>query len=134
MRKVYADGIIVTIAGNGSRGFSGDGGVATSAELSGPSGLAVNASGGLYVTDSANNAIRLLAPLTATLSIAAVTNSASNLTGPIAPGEVVTIYGSGLGPAQLAQMQMDPVYNRVSDSLAGTSVLFNGMPAPMVSL
>jgi uncharacterized protein (TIGR03437 family) len=132
VRKVYADGIIVTIAGNGSRGFSGDGGVATSAELSGPSGLAVNASGGLYVTDSANNAIRLLTPLAAALSIAAVTNSASNLTGPIAPGEVVTIYGSGLGPAQLAQMQIDPVYNRVSDSLAGTSVLFNGMPAPMV--
>jgi uncharacterized protein (TIGR03437 family) len=132
VRKVYADGIIVTIAGNGSRGFSGDGGVATSAELSGPSGIAVNSSGGLYVTDSANNAIRLLTPLTATLSIAAVTNSASNLIGSIAPGEVVTIYGSGLGPAQLAQMQIDPVYNRVSDSLAGTSVLFNGMPAPMI--
>ena len=45
VRKVYADGIIVTIAGNGSRGFSGDGGLATSAEFSGPAGIAVNSSG-----------------------------------------------------------------------------------------
>jgi uncharacterized protein (TIGR03437 family) len=132
IRKVYSVGVIVTIAGNGSRGFSGDGGAATSAELSGPSGIAVNASGSLYVTDSGNNAIRLLAPLPASLSIAAVTNSASNLPGPVAPGEIVTIYGAGLGPATLAQMQIDPVYGRVGDTLAGTSVLFNGIPGPMI--
>jgi uncharacterized protein (TIGR03437 family) len=44
---------------------------------------------------------------------------------------VIAIYGSGLGPAQLAQMQLD-MYGLVSDSLAGTSVLFNGAPAPMI--
>jgi uncharacterized protein (TIGR03437 family) len=131
VRKVYADGVIVTIAGNGSRGFSGDGGVATGAQLSGPSAIAVNASGALYVADSGNNAIRMLAPQAVTLSIGAVTNSASNLPGPISPGEVVTVYGSGLGPSQLAQMQLD-MYGLVSRSLAGASVLFNGIPGPMV--
>jgi uncharacterized protein (TIGR03437 family) len=131
VRKVYADGIIVTIAGNGSRGFSGDGGVATGAEFNGPWGIAVDASGNLYVTDSGNNAVRMLTPQPVTLSIGAVTNSASNLPGPISPGEVITIYGSGLGPAQLAQMQLD-MYGLVSDSLAGTSVLFNGTPGPMI--
>jgi uncharacterized protein (TIGR03437 family) len=131
VRKVYADGIIATIAGNGSRGFSGDGGLATSAEFSGPSGIAVNSAGNLYVTDSGNNAIRLLTPLSVTMSIGAVTNGASSLPGPVSPGEVLTIYGSGLGPSQLAQMQLD-LYGKVSDSLAGTSVLFNGTPSPMI--
>jgi len=132
VRKVYADGIILTIAGNGTRGFSGDGGLATSAQISGPSGIAVAASGAVYVADSGNDAVRMLTPLPTALSIAAVTNGASNLTGPVAPGEVVTIYGAGLGPAQLAQMQVDPEYGKVSDILAGVSVLFNGTPGPMI--
>ena len=132
VRRVYPDGIIVTIAGNGTRGFSGDGGLATNAQLSGPYGIAVTSSGALYVTDSGNNAVRLLAPLATTMSIGAVTNSASNLPGPISPGEVVTIYGSGLGPATLATMQIDPIFGRVSVSLAGVSVLFNGTPGPMI--
>jgi uncharacterized protein (TIGR03437 family) len=132
VRKVYTDGIIVTIAGNGTRGFSGDGGAAAGAQFSGPAGIAVTAAGAIYVADSGNNAIRLLTPLSVTMSIGAITNSASSLTGPISPGEVLAIYGSGLGPAQLVPMQIDPVYNRVSESLAGTSVLFNGTPSPMV--
>ena len=132
VRRVYPDGIILTIAGNGARGFSGDGGLATNAQMSGPFGVAVAAGGSLYVTDSGNNAIRLLTPLPSTLSIGAVTNSASNLTGPVAPGEVVTIYGSALGPSTLAHLQIDPTYGRVGTTLAGTSVLFNGLPGPMV--
>ena len=40
-------------------------------------------------------------------TVSAVTNGASNLSGPVAPGEVLVIYGSGLGPAQLAQYQAD---------------------------
>ena len=131
VRKVYAGGTIITIAGNGNRGFSGDGGVATGAQLNGPSGVAVSASGNIYVADAGNNAVRMLAPLSATLSIGAVTNGASNLPGSLSPGEVVVIYGSGLGPAQLAQMQLD-TFGRVSKSLAGTTVLFNGTPGPMI--
>ena len=132
VRRVFPDGIILTIAGNGTRGYSGDGGAATSAQLSGPAGIAVASTGALYVADSGNNAIRLLTPLPPPLTIGAVTNSASNLPGAVSPGEVVTIYGSGLGPATLATMQIDPIYNRVSTSLAGTSVLFNGIPGPMI--
>ena len=54
-------GIIHTIAGTGMPGFSGDGGAATSAELTGW-GLAFDGSGNLYVTDPLNNVIRLLKP------------------------------------------------------------------------
>jgi len=51
-------GIIITVAGNGVDGFSGDGGPATSASFHVPSGVAVDASGNLYIADSDNNRIR----------------------------------------------------------------------------
>ncbi|MGD0498864.1 MAG: hypothetical protein ABSC23_10565 [Bryobacteraceae bacterium] len=126
-----AGGVITTVAGNGSRGFSGDGGPAPQAALSGPQGLAFDAQGDLYVADSGNNAIRMLQPLSATLSIAAVTNGASNLPGPISPGEVVVLYGSGLGPNVLAPSQLD-TNGLVSNNLGGARVWFNGAPAPIV--
>ncbi|MBX3164543.1 MAG: T9SS type A sorting domain-containing protein [Bacteroidetes bacterium] len=56
IRKVSTNGIITTIAGGGLLGFSGDGGLATVAGLSSPSGVAVDAAGNVYITD--NNCIR----------------------------------------------------------------------------
>lgn len=50
--------MIVTVAGRGSAGFSGDGGPATAAELNGPSGVAVDASGNIFVADTDNHRIR----------------------------------------------------------------------------
>jgi len=64
IRKVSTDGIITTIAGSSSGGYSGDGGAATGARLLRPARLAVDASGGVYLSDFANNAIRLLQPST----------------------------------------------------------------------
>jgi sugar lactone lactonase YvrE len=58
IRKVNVNGIITTVAGNGSFGYSGDGGAATSASLDGPSGVAVDASGNLFINDLFNNRIR----------------------------------------------------------------------------
>jgi sugar lactone lactonase YvrE len=61
IRKITAaTGIISTIAGTGTLGFSGDGGIATSAQLSIPSGM-VMSGGNLYVADAGNNRIRLIA-------------------------------------------------------------------------
>jgi len=53
-----ASGIITTVAGNGTGGYSGDGGPATSAELQFPRGVAVDASGNLYIADTTNDRIR----------------------------------------------------------------------------
>jgi hypothetical protein len=53
-----ATGIISTVAGNGRQGSSGDGGAATSAELFLPAGLAVDASGDLYIADVTASVIR----------------------------------------------------------------------------
>jgi sugar lactone lactonase YvrE len=58
IRKVSASGIITTVAGTGTSGYSGDSGPATSAQLYGPFGLTVDSSGSLYIADSGNNRIR----------------------------------------------------------------------------
>jgi trimeric autotransporter adhesin len=63
IRRVEAStGIIYTIAGNGVNGFSGDGGPATAAEISFPTGLAVDRSGKIYFADENNERIRVLTP------------------------------------------------------------------------
>jgi sugar lactone lactonase YvrE len=62
IRKVSTDGIITTLAGNGSRGFSPDGTPAREASLHRPFGVVVSNSGTVYFTDARNNRIRLIAP------------------------------------------------------------------------
>ena len=54
----HTTGVITTVAGNGSSGFSGDNGLAISAELSSPFGIALNAAGDLFIADMNNNRIR----------------------------------------------------------------------------
>jgi sugar lactone lactonase YvrE len=61
IRKV-ANGVITTVAGNGTSGFSGDGGPATDAELYLPSGVAVDSAGNVYIADTDNDRIRILTP------------------------------------------------------------------------
>jgi sugar lactone lactonase YvrE len=58
IRKISSDGIITTVAGNGTAGFGGDGGPATSAQLWYPLGVAVDPAGNLFIADSHNNRIR----------------------------------------------------------------------------
>ncbi len=58
LRKIDASGVITTIAGNGTAGFSGDGGPATAAELYYPSGVTMDAAGNIYIADMYNNCIR----------------------------------------------------------------------------
>jgi RHS repeat-associated protein len=62
IRYVGADGVINTIAGDGSGGFSGDGGPATVAQLFRPLRLGVDAAGALYIPDSSNNRVRRVVP------------------------------------------------------------------------
>lgn len=62
VRKITAaTGVITTIAGTGTYGFSGDGGAATAAQLANPEGLAVTSTGDLYVAQQASNLVRKIA-------------------------------------------------------------------------
>lgn len=61
IRKVTPGGVITTVAGNGSMGFSGDGGLATSAQLNYPQGVMLDGAGNLYIADTNNHRIRKVA-------------------------------------------------------------------------
>jgi len=129
IRKVSKDGPIATVARRGVQGYTGDGGPAMNAQLSGPSALAVDSAATIYFADQFNSAIRLLQPVSSGISIKDVVNAASGA-GPISPGEIIVISGSGLGPAQLvsAVAGSDGIYQ---SQLAGTTVQINGTPAAL---
>ena len=93
-------GDIYTVAGNGSSGFSGDGGPATSAELSHPDSVAVDGAGNLVIADTDNNRVRVVAASTGTFYGQAMT-----------AGDIYTVAGNGTsgfsgdgGPATSAEL------------------------------
>jgi sugar lactone lactonase YvrE len=60
IRKVDSNGIIITVAGNGTAGFSGDDGPATAAQLNHPTAITVAPTGGFYIADSFNGRVRFV--------------------------------------------------------------------------
>jgi len=58
VRRIGVDGIITTVAGTGSAGYNGDGGLATSKLLNAPMGVAVDSSGNLFIADTSNFRLR----------------------------------------------------------------------------
>jgi uncharacterized protein (TIGR03437 family) len=77
-------------------------------------------------------AVPMLAPAqTSKPVISAITNVASYATGPVAPGEMVILFGSGLGPASLVTLQLD-AEGKVANKLADVQVLFDGTPSPLI--
>jgi len=263
--REVSNGVIKTVAGNGTMGFSGDNGPATSAQLNGPVGVAVDSAGNVYIADTyngrirkvsngtittvaggdtsaqmgaegvavdsvgnvyiadvANSRIRILTPagssctysvsptnlqapasggsltvgiqtaascpwevsgvpgwvtvsaastgaasasvalaifpnnsgatLSATILIAGVSvtvaqpatamaalppiksvvNAASYIGGPVSAGELVTIFGTGIGPATAAYATTDPAIGKLATTIGGVQVLFNGTPAPVI--
>jgi hypothetical protein len=79
-------GDIYTVAGDGTRGFSGDGGPATSAELGGPGKVAIDAAGNLVIPDASNSRVRVVAERTGTFYGQAMS-----------AGDIYTVAGGGTG-------------------------------------
>jgi len=78
VRMINTAGIITTIAGNGTQGYSGDGGQATAAAFYPLGGVAVDAVGNVYLVDGANGRIRIVsAPLTITVNSPTICANAS---------------------------------------------------------
>jgi uncharacterized protein (TIGR03437 family) len=144
IRKVSPSGTITTVAGSVVpsdvlyaysvadyfTGYSGDGGPATGAAIGSPGGIALDGAGNIYFADPYNKAVRVLRPANHSVVIGAVVDAASQSAGPVSPGKIVVIYGAGLGPAQLVQNQASN--GLFGASAGGTSVLFNGIAAPVL--
>jgi len=129
VRKVSSSGIITSVAGNGL-GYSGDCGPASSAQVFNPSDVAVDSSGNVFIADSINNAIRRLQPASQPTLVCAVADAASEGQGPVSPGKIVVIYGTGLGSSPISFTA--PVNGIFGTQLAGTSVSVNGVAAPLI--
>ncbi len=63
--------------------------------------------------------------------LGSVVNAASQLAGAVAPGEILTIFGFGVGPSNPAGFTLDPA-GKVATGLNGAQVLFDGRPAPLI--
>jgi uncharacterized protein (TIGR03437 family) len=132
------DGTVSVVAGTGVNGFSGDGGDASIATLNQPSDVWFDADGTIWVADTGNNRIRKLtppaspAPANSPLPLSGyrIVNGVSLQSGPVAPGEIITIFGSGFGPAVAVLGKM--VNGTGLETKVGeVQVLFDGLPAPI---
>ena len=89
----------------------------------------------IQVTDSvgatATKQFSIVIKAAGTVTVTAVVNSASYAGGGVAPGEIVTIFGSGMGPNTPVGLQLDSNGN-VARTLSGVQVLFDSVAAPLV--
>ena len=127
VNKILPNGTQIAIAGTGIAGWSGDGGPANNAQFNLPYGIAMDSTGNLYVADSNNDVIRLLSLVSSSIGIV---NGAGNTGGPVSPGEIVVLYGNGLGPATLTSNS--PVNGVFGLNASGTTVSFDGNPAAIL--
>ncbi len=132
--RVVINGIITTIAGNGTAGFRGDGGPATMGEFNLPQGLGIGQGGSLYIVDSGNNRIRQLTPSGASMipSIAkggVISAYAFGGFSSIAPGSWIEMYGANLAADSRSWTGADFNGNNAPESLDGTVVSIGGQTA-----
>jgi uncharacterized protein (TIGR03437 family) len=146
--KIGVDGTVDVLAGTGIAGFTGDGAAGNLAALNTPSDVLLELDGSVWISDSGNNRIRKLtpqvvAPVIVPPAVVApvivppaavvkltVAHGASLLEMPVAPGEIITLFGSGLGPTAgvSGKLTADGI---LGTKLGGTEVLFDGLSAPL---
>jgi uncharacterized protein (TIGR03437 family) len=143
IRRVRPNGMIDTVAGWGQVFLPGPSGPATVPEggpafLIGlnPVGVSLDSEGNLYIAEAGDGRVRKGTALRGNggppqLIPQAVVNSANFLLAPVAPGELVTLFGTDLGPVAGTGAQPDAA-GRFGTNLAGVRVLFDGVPAPVL--
>jgi len=137
VRMVAAStGIINTVVGTGHSGYSGDGGLATAAQLSFPAGLSIDSSGNVYIADNGNNVIRQYAPPAAVTGASPVISSGGVIgassfgaLSAIAPGSWIEIYGSNLASSAGGWSGSSFTGVNAPTALNGTTVNIAGLSA-----
>jgi uncharacterized protein (TIGR03437 family) len=90
--------------------------------------IVVSATGAATGSTTINVTLTVSAPLP---TITGVVNAASSAGGKVSPGEIVSIYGTNLGPATSANGFVDPSTGKLTTTVGGVQVFFNGIPAPI---
>jgi uncharacterized protein (TIGR03437 family) len=132
VRKVTPAGVVTTVAGSGASGFSGDDGPALAASLNGPQGMALDAAGNLYIADTFNHRVRVVAA-NGTISTFAGTGfpGYSGDDGPatsaamILPADVAVDAAGNVYIADLGNSRIRKVSQGVITTIAGNS---GGLP------
>ena len=91
--------------------------------------ISVTGAAGATGTATINVSLSIQAPLP---TITSLTNAASFLRGAISPGEMITLFGTDLGPSTAVTAQIDSS-GKLATTLSGVQVLVNGFPAPIVN-
>ena len=128
--KISSDGLLHIVGGSGTYGYyTTNGGPASQAALGFLSNIAIDSSGNVYASDWYNNVVHILQPASQPVFIGSVVNAASQLNGPITPGQIVVLYGNGIGPLDLA---VNIPRNGAFGAFEDTTVTIGGIPAPVL--
>ena len=132
IRIVDRKGILRTIAGGPNNTETSDGTLAIEAKLYRPRGLAVANDGTVYFGDGGSSVRRLVPEVTEFPRTAAAwaLHGATNQPGAIAPGMILTVYGSNFRDGDLVTAKVSG--GRLATEAGSTSVLFDGVPARML--
>jgi uncharacterized protein (TIGR03437 family) len=135
LRKIDANGSVSSVANGYSPNTSASDGPAFYNSVGNVAGMAIDKSGNLYFSDASRARVRMVAPCTAAVypffSGNTVVHGATYLRNYVSPGQVLAVFGSGLGPQQPAFGQATSG-GRYPTKLAGVQVFVNSLPAPLL--
>jgi hypothetical protein len=126
VRWVNPSGIMTTIAGNGTAGYNGDGGLATSAELYGPAGIVLDSTGDILVSDYNNLRVRKISAFPALNTSMSSLSFGLTSVGSDSTPQSVTI--SALGPVTISNISASANFSETDDCAA---TLANGTTCTM---
>ena len=132
IRKVDTAGVITTVAGSGTAGFSGDGGAAVAAQLNSPAGMALDGAGNLYIADAGNHLIRRLTPVsTPRISAGGVVPATGTpLVSRISPNAIISVFGHEFAGTRTLNPVID-ADGGIAVNLAATCLEIGGKRAPL---